>query len=360
MATSRTLPIPHNLLITTPSTIYLYSHSTTKTLFECSETSGILTVKAARDNSGLLAIADSQLVILHDITQGTDRKHTLKRGDGSPRILLFTPDSKTLIFTTTLSNTIQTYSISTGELLPPLQSHPSPPTAVTISPNGTILLTASSKPPTVLLQDMRTIGAAALTFRPTISEAAVSCASFQCKHSRGQENYTTFILGFRDGTLALYRLYIPNLPRNPQAWRLYPQRVLLHKPNELGVYRRLHKPAMGGITAAEFLPGYKARVISVGYDGLCLSVNLGKPNKSVGRTQKAVNFSDSTIEVEELPYQGIETLIAIGIQTGKVLIFNILGLLVHEVVLDFPVIGVEWVGDMSAPCPLPRRASMSP
>lgn len=76
---------------------------------------------------------------------------------------------------------------------------------------------------------------------------------------------------------------------------------------------------------------------------------------SRGRADKAVLLGgDATNEVQRV-YKGAETLIAIGTQAGKVLIFNILGLLVHEIEVKAPVISVEWVGDLSAPSILPNR-----
>jgi hypothetical protein len=54
-------------------------------------------------------------------------------------------------------------------------------------------------------------------------------------------------------------------------------------------------------------------------------------------------------------YRGMETLIAMGTQAGKVLIFNVLGLLVQEKSLEAPVLALEWVGDMSAPSILPAH-----
>jgi hypothetical protein len=55
--------------------------------------------------------------------------------------------------------------------------------------------------------------------------------------------------------------------------------------------------------------------------------------------------------------EGFETLIAVGTQAGKVLVYNILGLLIHEIDLGISVTAVEWVGDMTAPPALPARAS---
>ena len=51
-----------------------------------------------------------------------------------------------------------------------------------------------------------------------------------------------------------------------------------------------------------------------------------------------------------------EILVAIGIHAGKVLVFNTLGLLVHEVVLDWHITAVEWVGDTTKPSALPNRS----
>lgn len=50
-------------------------------------------------------------------------------------------------------------------------------------------------------------------------------------------------------------------------------------------------------------------------------------------------------------------MIAVGTQAGKVLVYNVLGLLVHEIVVDMPVRALEWVGDMSAPSTLLTRRS---
>jgi len=60
-------------------------------------------------------------------------------------------------------------------------------------------------------------------------------------------------------------------------------------------------------------------------------------------------------------YEGFETLIAIGTQAGKVLVFNALGLLIHEITVGVSITAVEWVGNMTAPSILPTRGlSLSP
>lgn len=67
---------------------------------------------------------------------------------------------------------------------------------------------------------------------------------------------------------------------------------------------------------------------------------------------------DDTV-TQEQTREPVNTLIAVGTQIGKVLIFDILGLLIHEIAMDVAVRSVEWVGDMSAPPVLPARSSSS-
>jgi len=76
-----TSSLQHNLLITTPNAIYLYSRANTTPLFECTDDPGIVSAKIARDNSGLLAIADSHVVILYDTARTSDKEYILKGGD---------------------------------------------------------------------------------------------------------------------------------------------------------------------------------------------------------------------------------------------------------------------------------------
>jgi hypothetical protein len=58
-------------------------------------------------------------------------------------------------------------------------------------------------------------------------------------------------------------------------------------------------------------------------------------------------------------YEGMETLIAMGTRAGKILVFNVLGLLVQESLMEAPILALEWVGDMSMPSLLPARRASS-
>jgi hypothetical protein len=74
----------NNLFITTPNAIYLHIDSEKSLLFECTTSDGIVNAQASKDNSSLLAVADSQLVILHDSMRGGSREYKLKNGDVGP------------------------------------------------------------------------------------------------------------------------------------------------------------------------------------------------------------------------------------------------------------------------------------
>ncbi|KAF2641745.1 hypothetical protein P280DRAFT_424235, partial [Massarina eburnea CBS 473.64] len=363
MSPTSQLPINSSLFIATPGAIQAYSRSGQKPLCECA-TDGIVNARAAKDNSSLIAVADSHLVILHDSARGHDRKYRLNNGEGEPRLLLFSPDSRTLYFTTTLSTAIQAYCIPTGELLPPPQIHPSPPNILTISDDGNILLSASSSPPTIFIQDLRVGGSAAVNVHPTHASSPAVFAAFSSSDEYAVSASTTFVLGFQDGTLCLYRLSTPTRRPSYVDAHLNQGQTFHLQQTKIGSIRRLHKAAMGGITAAEFLPGYKSRVVSIGHDGrcpaTCLSVMTSAPMMSRGRRDRAVLIGGDSTHDEPV-YRGRETFIAVGTQAGRVMVFNVLGLLVHEVEMNASIVALEWIGDLSAPSVLHnRRNSMPP
>lgn len=169
-----------------------------------------------------------------------------------------------------LNTSIQTYSLPMGHLLPPSNTHPSPPDVLAISPDGVVLLSASPLPPTILIQDRRWAGIAAVHFKPTDTSSAATCAAFQEHNDTAPSLYTKIVLGFRDGTLAMYKIYISSLTQSNQRPGSLPQLL----PSRVGVMSKLHKAAMGGVTAAAFVPGYSSRVVSIGQDGRCRLVDF--------------------------------------------------------------------------------------
>lgn len=200
--------------------------------------------------------------------------HKPLTSQGDPRLLLFSPDSHTLYFTTTLSTSVQAYCVPTAEMLPAPLSHPSPPNVIAVSGHGSVLLSASPSPPTIYLQDRRWGGGAPVNFHPTDAQSPVSCAAFQMCRASQKPSDTRFLLGFQDGTLALYKLFLPPRSRSHESPYRRDAQAFHLQPVRVGVIKRLHKAAMGGTMAAEFLPGYTSRIVSVGYDGRCRLVDF--------------------------------------------------------------------------------------
>ncbi|KAF2260404.1 WD40 repeat-like protein [Lojkania enalia] len=372
-------PINHNLFIATPNAINLHGSSTKKLLFRCASQDGIVNAQAAKDNSGLLAVANSHLVLLHDIARGKDREYKLKNGDGEARLLLFSPDSRILYFTTSLNLTIQAYSIPTAELLAPLHAHPSPPNVLAISRVGDVLLSASPNPPTIYLQDLRVSGRQPVRFHPIHATSPVTCAAFRDVETSSGKPSSILLLGFQDGSLGLYKVEIPAFRSIVDIEHIYQAQVAqMRQPIELSVLRRLHKPSMGGISAVEFIPGHRSRIISVGHDGRCRIINFEDGGKvlrtwhvfgsvtslaihcsgtirSMGREDITVLINGDATEDAANVHETMEILIAIGTRGGKVQVFNVLGLLIHDITVRAPIISLDWVGDMSEPSVLPSR-----
>lgn len=81
MLVEHSLPFQRDLLVTTPNAVYRYSHIGSQILFQCEDTAGIAMVRAATDNSGLLAIAGHHITLLHDAAHPRQRGHKFGRGE---------------------------------------------------------------------------------------------------------------------------------------------------------------------------------------------------------------------------------------------------------------------------------------
>jgi hypothetical protein len=113
------------------------------------------------------------------------------------------------------------------------------------------------------------------------TSSSVSCAAFQQHDDDTVEpSFTNFLLGFQDGSMAMYRLYLPS-PTKPRNLSDADQRMQTYQlqPVRIGAIKKLHKPAMGGVAAAEFLPNYKSRIVSIGNDGRCRLVDFESGGK---------------------------------------------------------------------------------
>jgi hypothetical protein len=73
-------PPSHHLIITTNKNIYSWDSRGLSGLFR-SGSEGIVAAKKAKDGSGILAVADSQVVVLHDVKRGMERSYRLKGAD---------------------------------------------------------------------------------------------------------------------------------------------------------------------------------------------------------------------------------------------------------------------------------------
>lgn len=72
-------PKSHHLIITTTKAVLAWTSAGTAKLFR-SASGGIVAAKRAPDGSGILAVADSQVVVLHDIKKGMRRRSYKLRG----------------------------------------------------------------------------------------------------------------------------------------------------------------------------------------------------------------------------------------------------------------------------------------
>ncbi|KAI9768733.1 MAG: hypothetical protein M1840_004728 [Geoglossum simile] len=387
--TRLTFPPSDHLIVTTRRNVYSWSSSGLTDLFR-SGSGGIVAAKKATDGSDMLAVADSQVVVLHDIGRAMEMSYRLKGGDGYLRLLKYTNDSKNLFFTTSLQNSVQSYSLKQSCLLDPSHDHPSPPTCLALSPTSHMLLSCSASPPTIYLQNM-TLRTAPLNLRPSVSSAAATVASFH----PGRPNI--FLLAFADGALAAYdatrlfrdggkggkRLGPVGSSIDGEIAHICGTHALGTSTVLIGLEEQIQPGGIGnkatGLTAAEFVPGFRARVISVGADGKCVLVDFEGGSKKKGVVLKtwhvrAPATSVSILQVSDAIFlgkvdgvndhsiqkrrerpagagqigekgHGKPCLVAVGRVDGKVMVFNLSGVLLSEKTINpdgGPVIGVEW------------------
>jgi hypothetical protein len=83
MPAEHNLPSQRSLIVVTSNAIHLHSQTEDKVIFECESADGIVKAQTSSDNSGMLAIADSQIILLYDIGKERKKRHKLKGGDVS-------------------------------------------------------------------------------------------------------------------------------------------------------------------------------------------------------------------------------------------------------------------------------------
>lgn len=79
-------PRSHHLVITTTRGVYTWGRNGVTEIFR-SGSGGIVAAKKAQNGSSLLAVADSQVVVLHDTEKGMQKSYKLKGSDVCTRAL---------------------------------------------------------------------------------------------------------------------------------------------------------------------------------------------------------------------------------------------------------------------------------
>ena len=355
-----TFPTNKHLLITTPSRILSWDASGIHEIFKSSK-SGIAAATESKDGSGILAVADKHVVVLHDTQHGKEKSWGLSAPEDEVRHLEYTKDSKNLFLTTTATNAIQCYSTQAQQLLSPPQTLASPAVALAISATGHLMISAQGSPPVVFLKDL-TKNSTATLLKPQASTSGITIAAFH------PERANIFLLAFDDGTLAIFDA---SLLKRGNAEGKYNDQSHVGKA-EIGRKRQLHRPMhfkkegrSRAISGAAFLPGNKLKTITVGIDGRCKLLDFSE-GASVLRTwhcevpltcvsvsgspplERGISTTRKNISSGQPGFTG--HLIAVGGQDGSVRLYDLLGLLQGHKELGTngeKIISVEWVDGAS-------------
>lgn len=270
-----TFPQTSHLLITTSRHIFAWDATGVRTIFQSSR-GGIVAAKEAKDGSGVLAVASSNVIVMHDTKRGSEESWGLNAPQEEVRHLEYSPDAKTLFLTTTSDGTVHRYSTERSRLIDPSQSHQNAPVALAVSPTGHLVLSASQTPPVVYLKNV-THNSPPLQLQPVASAAPVSCVAFH------PERPNVFLLAFHDGTLAAYDAI--RIPRNERAVFADQQNANI---GEIAHLQKLHRAGVSAegtsersilaapVVGAAFLPGFKTRAVTVGRDGRCKLIDFAK------------------------------------------------------------------------------------
>ena len=308
---------------------------------------------------------------------------------GQIRHLEYSPLGDTLLFTTTLLNAVQRFSLSESRLLSPGSTHPSPPTVLAISPSNHLLLSASENPPIIYIQSLL-LGTQPTRFQPWVTSAPVAKAAF----NKNRPN--VFVLAFKDGTIAAYDF--TKLPRQLSILSTARLTGAERQPGEIGHFKRHHAvTTVGGVepgtvvesqgsatqnvaaagessvavTGLDFIAGFRVRAVSVGADGRCKVVDFERLNVlrewhvkgpatalsilalkqvqedgltvTMGRKPSRISFKPSIPGQKSGPEA---CYIAIGRVDGRVLIYDTQGSLLRDIVVDGAgekVVDVEWI-----------------
>ncbi|PNS21890.1 hypothetical protein CAC42_488 [Sphaceloma murrayae] len=307
------IPQNHHLLITTAGAIYAWDQYDCYKIFTSSRR-GIRAAKASKDGSQVLAVADSQTVVLHDCRRNREESWGLNSPDDTTRLLEYAPDAKSLFLSTTLTGAVQCYSVHEARMSKSSQEHPSPPTVLAVNSTAQLMISASEDPPVTYVQNVL-LEHQAHRLEPSASSTPVAVAAFHPDRS------DVFLLGFKDGTLAAYNA-TKMARKNGVKLDINSSLDMEGTAAEIASFKRLHRttnkgmidqdasfradcfsespPAIHdrsiGVTAAAFVPGFLTRAVSVGGDGRCMIVdfayNVLGLEWAQGSTPAAIRNSD--------------------------------------------------------------------
>lgn len=262
-------PSDTHLLITTPRHVFAWDAGGVHIIFS-SRRGSIIAAREAKDGSGVLAVASSNVVVMHDTKRGQEQSWGLDPQREEVRHLEYAPDAKSLFLSTTSDGTVQRYSTVTSRMLGEMQKHDAVPVALAVSCTGHLVLSASHQPPVIFLKNMEH-NSAPVQLQTNASKAPVSCAVFH------PERPNIFLLAFRDGTVAAY-----------DSTRISRSERQSASDGEISCLRNVHRAVVTGeessrqlalaapVVGAAFLPGFKTRAVTAGRDGKCKIIDFAR------------------------------------------------------------------------------------
>lgn len=337
------------LFVTTANRVCVWDDSFCATVFT-SGSEGILAAKRSKDGA-ILAVADAQIVILHKVNQGQHQSYRLKGAEGNCRLLQYAHDSKSLFFTDSIHNAVQTYSLREDRVSEAAKAHPSVITSFCVSPDSNFLLSCSADPPVIQLHNRQLNNT--IDIKPKASAKPVVCCAFHPIRK------SIFVLAFTDGVLAAYDS--TRLVRGDKA------RATAKKGNvgsgggeHIHYFGHLHDGSISGgagITGVEFIPGYRARAVSVGEDGRLFIIDFEKKDVlgswHVGAPATSVSVRPAVGKDAGKSSGDAGWMVAVGTIHGKCFVFDGGGTKVCEQTVDTEagkVLDVEWVsGEVALP-----------
>ncbi|KAL9614519.1 MAG: hypothetical protein Q9167_000969 [Letrouitia subvulpina] len=376
-----TIPPHHHLLVTTPKGVYTWdSHGATE-VFR-SDSQGVVAAKQAKNGSGLLAVADSHIVVLYDVKKGMNNSYRLKDSNGQVRMLRYSRDSNNLYFTTSLCNSVQAYSTKQSKLLGPYNTHPTPPTVFALSSTSNLLLSASSSPIVIQVTNLM-LNTRPVMLRPQCSLAKVAAAEFH------PERGNIFILAFGDGSIAAYDASSlfrdnergerrPGISTESKIWEISHIKRLHATGNTISMPTHTSSPDLGndpttgnvsigdkslGVTAVAFVPGSKAIAISIGSDERCCLVDFAASTNGEAALIRSWHVKGpgtclSILPLDNKAFSGLPesrhranpalyqtAVAAIGQQDGRIVVFDLDGQQLGEQIINQfdQIIDIEWM-----------------